>query len=483
MHSEETLHQRKQDKLQRQVDQHEGKLLSNNHQRLHTSKHVNELIPSKTLTADINIRLQDDSAKDSSVMAFVAVGILIGHLLAILAIIICRCYKARSDTDSDGQKYVDVVSKGHKQEKRNEDVDRSLSNHSLKLRPLSTVRVNRATSTSQRNLLTSQTSLKSTPLTSEKQNQTSRLSLEPPLPVFKSTTGQMSHLSMNSAPPVFRSVPDKRFKLSRMSINSAPPAFGSTKDQTLGLSSNPPVKVFGSKQNQTSFISMKSAPSDLRSAPVKQKQISHLSIKSAPPALDSAQGQLSRLSMKSASTAVRSTQEKQIQTSRLSLIRELSNTRQNKAVESKELVKSNTRIGLLQEKQLPSRLSLRSAPPTSNHANNVKYDVKETSSNPENIFSLTNKGKPRSVTSQHVELKPSFPLTSKFTDLNDSMVSVHEGATSGQRSDGSVHTGLHSIPSVPENNNSTTDDTRALGVRPAPPYLTGIHQFRRDSGW
>lgn len=187
--------------------------------------------------------------------------------------------------------------------------------------------------------------------------------------------------------------------------------------------------------------------------------------------------------MKSASTAVRSTQEKQIQTSRLSLIRELSNTRQNKAVESKELVKSNTRIGLLQEKQLPSRLSLRSAPPTSNHANNVKYDVKETSSNPENIFSLTNKGKPRSVTSQRVELKPSFPLTSKFTDLNDSMVSVHEGVTTGQRSHGSVHTGLHSIPSVPENNNSTTDDTRALGVRPAPPYLTGIHQFRRDSGW
>eukprot|EP00105_Crassostrea_gigas_P004626 XP_011417896.1 PREDICTED: uncharacterized protein LOC105321319 isoform X2 [Crassostrea gigas] len=87
VHSEETLHQRKQDKLQRQVDQHEGKLLSNNHQRLHTSKHVNELIPVKTLTADINIRLQDDSAKDSSVMAFVAVGILIGHLLAILAII------------------------------------------------------------------------------------------------------------------------------------------------------------------------------------------------------------------------------------------------------------------------------------------------------------------------------------------------------------------------------------------------------------
>ena len=129
----------------------------------------------------------------------------------------------KSDTDSDGQKYVDVVSKGHKQEKRNEDVDRSLSNHSLKWRPFSTVRVNRATSTSQRNLLTSQTSLKSTPLTSEKQNQTSRLSLEPPLPVFKSTTGQMSHLSMNSAPPVFRSVPDKRFKLSRMSINSAPP--------------------------------------------------------------------------------------------------------------------------------------------------------------------------------------------------------------------------------------------------------------------
>uniref|UniRef100_K1PTQ3 Uncharacterized protein n=1 Tax=Magallana gigas TaxID=29159 RepID=K1PTQ3_MAGGI len=90
------------------------------------------LIPVKTLTADINIRLQDDSAKDSSVMAFVAVGILIGHLLAILAIIICRCYKARSDTDSDGQKSVDAGSKGHKQEKTNEGVDRSLSNHSLK---------------------------------------------------------------------------------------------------------------------------------------------------------------------------------------------------------------------------------------------------------------------------------------------------------------------------------------------------------------
>lgn len=43
VHSEETLHQRKQDKLQRQVDQHEGKLLSNNHQRLHTSKDVNEV--------------------------------------------------------------------------------------------------------------------------------------------------------------------------------------------------------------------------------------------------------------------------------------------------------------------------------------------------------------------------------------------------------------------------------------------------------
>lgn len=225
---------------------------------------------------------------------------------------------------------------------------------------------------------------------------------------------------------------------------------------------------------------MKSAPSDLRSAPVKQKQISHLSIKSAPPALDSAQGQLSRLSMKSASTAVRSTQEKQIQTSRLSLIREMSNTRQNKAVESKELVRSNTRIGLLQEKQLPSRLSLRPAPPAANHANNVIYDVKETSSHPENIFLLN---KPRSVTSWHVELKPSFRLTSKFTNLNDPMVSVHEGATTGQRSDGSVHTGLHSIPSVPENNNSTADDTRALGVLPALPYLTGIHQFRRDSGW
>lgn len=86
MHSEETLRQKKQDKLQHHVDQHEGKLL-NNLQRLHTLKHVNELIPPKTLTADINIRLQDESATDNSVMTFVAVGILIGHLLAILTII------------------------------------------------------------------------------------------------------------------------------------------------------------------------------------------------------------------------------------------------------------------------------------------------------------------------------------------------------------------------------------------------------------
>lgn len=387
----------------------------------------------------------------------------------------------KSDTDNDRHKSVDADNNGHKQEKTNEGVDRSLSNHSLKLRPLSTV--NRATSTSQRNILISQTSLESKPLTSEKQNQPSRLSLKPPLQGFKSTTEQISHLSMNSAPPVFRSALDKRFKLSRMSINSAPPTFESTKNQTLGMSSNPPVEVFGSKQDQTSFMSMKSAPVDLRSGPVKQKQNSRLSINSAPPALDSTQAQLSRLSMKSVPSAVRSTEEKQIQTCRLSLIREMSNTQQNEAVESKELVKSNTQLGLLQEKQLPSRLSVRSAPPVANYANNVIYAVKETSSHPENTSSLTNKGKPRSVTSRHVELKPSSRLTSKSTNLNDPIVSVHEGATTGPGSDGLVHTGIHSIPSVPENNNSTADDTRALGVRPAPLYLTGIQQFRRDSGW
>lgn len=42
VHSEETLRQKKQDKLQHHVDQHEGKLL-NNLQRLHTLKHVNEV--------------------------------------------------------------------------------------------------------------------------------------------------------------------------------------------------------------------------------------------------------------------------------------------------------------------------------------------------------------------------------------------------------------------------------------------------------